>query len=209
MWFLREEGGAAEPTARAESECISAAFSILKVPGPCGFVEANARAARIRRVSFNPAGAHSMSLSSESSSELPSDPAPARHCSRPLAGLFALVFGWLGLHRWYLGARGAWLYPMLSMPLIGWALRTDPWFRQPGFFAFSLIVVITLVEAIVISLTSDARWDARFNTNSGRVSANRWAPVFIAIASLIGAAMLGMSVMAIALEGWFNARLGR
>ncbi len=150
-----------------------------------------------------------MSLSSESSSDLPSDPAPTRHYSRPLAGLFALVFGWLGLHRWYLGARGAWLYPMLSMPLMGWALRTDPWFRQPGFFAFSLIVVITLVEAIVISLTPDARWDARFNANSGRVSANRWAPVFIAIASLIGAAMLGMSVMAIALEGWFNAHLGR
>lgn len=150
-----------------------------------------------------------MSLSSESRSDLPSDPAPTRHYSRPLAGLLALVFGWLGLHRWYLGVRGAWLYPMLSMPLIGWALRTDPWFRQPGFFAFSLIVVITLVEAIVISLTPDARWDARLNANSGRVSANRWAPVFIAIASLIGAAMLGMSVMAIALEGWFNARLGR
>lgn len=150
-----------------------------------------------------------MSPSPEPSLPSAADAVPSRHRSRPLAGLFALALGWLGLHRWYLGARGAWLYPMLSMPLIGWALRTDPWFRQPGFFAFSLIVVITLIEAIVISLTPDARWDARFNAHSGRISANRWAPVLIAIASLIGAAMLGMSVMAIALEGWFNSRLGR
>ncbi len=207
MWFLREEG--ARWAMYGSAECISAAFSILKGPELCRFVEPASGAARIRHVSFNPANAHLMSLLPESSSGLPSDPAPTRHYSRPLAGLFALVFGWLGLHRWYLGARGAWLYPMLSMPLMGWALRTDPWFRQPGFFAFSLIVVIALVEAIVISLTRDARWDARLNANSGRVSANRWAPVFIAIASLIGAAMLGMSVMAIALEGWFNARLGR
>lgn len=98
---------------------------------------------------------------------------------------------------------------MLSMPLLGWALRADPWFRHPGFFAFSLLAVVTLIEAIVISLTPDVRWDQRHNTGSGRASANRWAPVLIAIVSLIGAAMLGMSVMAIALEGWFNARLGR
>ncbi len=131
------------------------------------------------------------------------------HRSRPLAAALALATGWLGLHRLYLRSPAWWLYPMLSMPLLGWALRTEPWFRQPGFFGFSLLVVITLIEAIIISLTSDERWDARHNQRSGRVSANRWAPVLIAILSLIGAAMLGMSVMAIALEGWFNARLGR
>ena len=123
--------------------------------------------------------------------------------------LLAVLLGWLGMHRWYLRARAWWIYPMLSMPLLGWALRSEPWFRQPGFFAFGFIVVITLIEAIVIGLTADARWDARHNAHSGRVSANRWAPVLIAIVSLIGAAMLGMTVMAIALEGWFNARLGR
>lgn len=98
---------------------------------------------------------------------------------------------------------------MLTLPLMGWALRADPWFRHPGFFGFSLIAVICMAEAIVISLTPDARWDERHNLRSGRQSANRWAPVIIAVLSLIFAAMLGMSVMAIALEGWFNARLGR
>ncbi|MFM8556015.1 MAG: hypothetical protein ACKODG_07555 [Betaproteobacteria bacterium] len=134
---------------------------------------------------------------------------PAAHRSRPLAALLALLSGTLGLHRLYLRSGIWWVYPMLSMPLLGWALRADPWFRHPGFFAFSLLAVVTLIEAIVISLTPDLRWDQRHNTKSGRTSANRWAPVLIAIVSLIGAAMLGMSGMAIALEGWFNARLGR
>ena len=98
---------------------------------------------------------------------------------------------------------------MLAMPLLGWALRSDPWFRQPGFFVFSLIVVVGMAEAIVICLRPDARWDDRHNPHSGRRSANRWAPVIIAVLSLILAAMLAMTVMAIALEGWFNARLGR
>lgn len=98
---------------------------------------------------------------------------------------------------------------MLSLPLMGWALRHDPWFRQPGFFLLSLLAVITMAEAIVISLTPDARWDERHNFRTGKASANRWAPVIIAVLSLILAAMLGMTVMAIALEGWFNARMGR
>jgi len=150
-----------------------------------------------------------MSAQTDPASAPSAPPATVSHRSRPLAGALALVTGWLGLHRLYLRSRAWWIYPMFSMPLLGWALRAEPWFRQPGFFAFSAMVVITLIEAIVIGLTSDARWDARHNPHSGRASANRWAPVLIAIASLIGAAMLGMTVMAIALEGWFNARLGR
>ena len=137
------------------------------------------------------------------------DPAPPAHRSRPLAALLALLGGVLGLHRRYLRNGFWWVYPLLSLPLIGWALRTDPWFRQPGFFLLSLIAVVTMVEAIVIGLQTDARWDARHNPASGRQSANRWAPVLLAIAGLILAAMLAMSVLAIALEVWFTLRLGR
>ena len=131
---------------------------------------------------------------------------PARHRSRALAGLLALVGGWAGLHRLYLGSGLWWVQPMIAMPSIGWALRAEPWFRQPGFFIFSLVVVVSLVEAIVIALTSDERWDERRNAGSARRSANRWAPVLIAVISLILAAMLGMTVMAIALEGYFSSR---
>jgi hypothetical protein len=138
----------------------------------------------------------------------PPEAARARHRSRPLAALLALLTGWAGLHRLYLRSGLWWIQPMIAMPAIGWALRTEPWFRQPGFFIFTVVVVLSLIEAIVISLTSDERWDQRHNPGSGQRSANRWAPVIIAVLSLIGAAMLGMTVMAIALEGYFMARRG-
>jgi hypothetical protein len=95
---------------------------------------------------------------------------------------------------------------MLALPAIGWALRESPWFRQPGFFAFGLIVVVSLAETIVIALTSDERWDRRFNPGSPVQSRNGWAPVLIAIMALIAAVMLGMTTMALALEAFFMSR---
>ena len=133
---------------------------------------------------------------------------PRPHRRKALAALLAMLTGWAGLHRLYLGSSLWWVYPMIALPAIGWALRGEPWFRQPGFFIFSLVVVIGLAEAIITALTPDERWDHRHNPASGRVSANGWAAVLIAIGSLIVGALLGMTVMAIALEGFFLSRRG-
>lgn len=146
---------------------------------------------------------------SDRPSEKPSDPSvqtpegrPHRH--KALAGLLALLVGWLGLHRLYLRASYWWVYPMICLPALGWALRHTPWYRHAGFFVLALVMVVSMVEAIRFSLTPDERWDARHNPASGRHSANRWGPVFVAILGLIFAAMLGMTTMAIALEGLFR-----
>lgn len=125
-----------------------------------------------------------------------------RHKTR--AGLLALFGGTLGLHRLYLRAPYWWAYPMICLPALGWALRNTPWFRHPGFFVLALVMVITLAEAIRFSLMADERWDAQHNPESGQSSANRWGPILVAILGLICAAMLGMTTMAIALEGLFR-----
>ena len=138
----------------------------------------------------------------------PSSSGPRPHRRKALAALLAMLTGWAGLHRLYMRSSLWWVYPMIALPAIGWALRGEPWFRQPGFFIFSLIVVMGLAEAIITALTPDERWDHRHNLASGRVSANGWAPVLIAIGSLIVGALLGMTVMAIALEGFFLSRRG-
>lgn len=141
-------------------------------------------------------------------SETGLDPGRSPHRSKALAAWAALLGGWIGLHRRYLKSSVWWVYPMIALPAIGWALRTEPWFRQPGFFIFALVGVISMVEAIVIALTADERWDLRHNPNSGRRSSSGWSAVIVAVLALILAAMLGMTTMAIALEAYFLSKRG-
>ncbi|RPH59077.1 MAG: NINE protein [Burkholderiales bacterium] len=131
------------------------------------------------------------------------------HRSKPIAGALALFVGFAGAHRLYLGARGWWLYPLLALPAMGIALRADPWFRHPGFFVATIVVLVAMLEAIVICLTPDARWDARHNPGSAQHSSSGWAVVLIAIAALMLGVTLMMSVLAIALETWFESMTAR
>jgi hypothetical protein len=139
----------------------------------------------------------------------PSPPAaaPAAHHSKAVAGALALFLGWAGAHRLYLGSRFWWLYPVVAMPAMGLALAAggDEWYRHPGFFVASVVALIGMFEAILICLAPDARWDARRNVGSGRSSSSGWAVVLIAIAALMLGVTLMMSVLAIALEGYFEA----
>jgi hypothetical protein len=131
--------------------------------------------------------------------------APAAFRSKSLCGLLALVAGSLGAHRMYLGASWWWIYPAISMPTLGLALASDDWIRHPAFFVALLVFVETMLEAILISLTRDERWDARWNADVSQRSDSRWGPVLVAIAALMLGATALMSVLAIALETYFSA----
>ena len=128
---------------------------------------------------------------------------------KAVAGLLAVVAGVTGAHRLYLGSRFWWVYPVLALPPLGWALQAEEWFRHPGFFLAAAVQVAALLEAIVFCLTPDERWDARWNPGSARRSASGWPAVLVAIAALSLGAILTMSVLAIALEGYFASRLNR
>ncbi|HRA79435.1 MAG TPA: TM2 domain-containing protein [Burkholderiaceae bacterium] len=131
------------------------------------------------------------------------------HRSRTVAGALALFAGFAGAHRLYLGARWWWAYPALSLPAMGMALRADPWFRHPGFFFATVVVLVAMLEAIVFCLTPDAKWDARWNPRSARRPSSGWPAVLVAIAALMLGVTLMMSVLAIALETWFATPSGR
>ena len=141
-------------------------------------------------------------------------PDPAPQPDRPfrvkaVAGLLAMLAGVTGAHRLYLGSRFWWIYPVLALVPLGWSLQAEEWFRHPGFFIAAMVQVAALIEAIVFCLAPDERWDARWNAGSARRSASGWPAVLVAIAALVLGAILMMSVMAIALEGYFTARLNR
>jgi hypothetical protein len=129
------------------------------------------------------------------------------HRSKAAAGALALFFGWAGAHRLYLGSRFWWLYPVFSLPAMGLALSIggEEWYRHPGFFVAALVTLVAMFESILICLTPDAKWDARRNTASASESASGWLVVLTAIAALMLGTTLMMSVMAIALEGYFES----
>jgi hypothetical protein len=92
------------------------------------------------------------------------------------------------------------VYAVVAMPLYALALRGDEWYREWSFFVAALVTVFSLGEAIRISLIDDARWDARFNRDSGTRSRHGVGPVLVAIVALMLGAILGMSVLALFLE---------
>ena len=133
------------------------------------------------------------------------------HRSKAVAGALALYLGWTGAHRLYLGWRFWWLYAVIAIPTMTLALTSggDEWFREPTFFIAALVAVISMAEAIVICLTPDQKWDAKYNAHSGVNSENGWLVVLIAIAALMIGATLMMSVLAISLEAYVAATRNR
>ncbi|GAA4331747.1 membrane protein [Pigmentiphaga soli] len=120
--------------------------------------------------------------------------APFRH--KALAGLLAFLLGWAGAHWWYLGRRGAWIPLLVSLVLIGTALRSPQWYFHPAFFLFLIPAVAGFIEALVLCLMPDAKFDARYNPDHDRHSHSGWPAILVAMATLaIGTAILMIGIV--------------
>lgn len=110
---------------------------------------------------------------------------------KSLAALLAFLLGALGVHRLYLGQPRWWL-PLavtgLTLPLL---VGVRNWYQTPAFFILMLAVVAGFIDALVLALTPDEKFDARFNPSSGRRNASGWDAVLVAIATL----MVGATVV--------------
>lgn len=134
--------------------------------------------------------------------------------SKTLATWIALVFGSVGLHRFYLyGFRDVWgwLYPVPTF--IGlYGLERMQQFGQDDQLSWALIplagvsIAAAMLTAIVYGLTTDTKWDARFNPG-GTASKSGW-PVIIGviIALMIGAGVL-MATIAFSGQRYFEHQI--
>jgi hypothetical protein len=99
------------------------------------------------------------------------------HKNKTVATLLASLLGALGIHRFYLHGlpdRWGWLH-VASLPLsVLGSVSADgaPWL----FTAMPLVLSMLagLLEALVIGLTPDDKWDARHNHDSGQQSHSKW-----------------------------------
>ncbi|MEQ1804179.1 MAG: hypothetical protein ABL900_02280 [Burkholderiaceae bacterium] len=134
-----------------------------------------------------------------------------RYKSKTLATWIALLGGGLGLHRFYLhGLRDpvGWLLPWPT--LLGaygvHRARTfgldDPlsWLLIP---LLGLVLAATMLNAIVIGLTRDDAWNARFNAGA-RAHRSGWFTVIgVVLALALGAAAL-MATLAFSAQRYFE-----
>jgi hypothetical protein len=140
----------------------------------------------------------------------------AGYKSKTLATWIALVGGSLGLHRFYLlGWRDRWGWLFIPPTLVGayGVLRM----RQLGVddhLAWALIpllgltLAVAMTTAIVVGLTSDAQWNARFNP-SGPQHHTDWTTVLgVAVALFVGTGVL-MATIAFSAQRFFEYQVER
>lgn len=125
------------------------------------------------------------------------------HKNKTVATLLALLTGTLGGHRFYLGgALDRWaLLHLTALPLA--MLIAVAWPGLDWYFKMLPLVLSFLsacIEALVLGLMPDDKWDASVNPHSGRGSDSRWLLVLTLIATL----MLGAGVLIAAIARLFD-----
>ena len=133
----------------------------------------------------------------------PSSPAaataPAAHKNKTFATFLSLVLGGLGVHRFYL--RGSLdrlgLIHVASVPIAGLVYGLAP--QADWFFKILPLLVSCIagfVEALVIGVMSDEKFDAAFNARSGRTSESIWVLALLLVATMMVGATVLIATMA-------------
>ncbi|WP_050475934.1 hypothetical protein [Herbaspirillum rhizosphaerae] len=119
------------------------------------------------------------------------------HKNKTFTTFIAAVTGGIGLHRFYMYGRKdifGWLHAAtLPVSVLAILIFSN---SQPLFMGmlFVLSVLCGFLEALVIGLTPDEKWDARHNPASGKKSESHWVLALILVLTVgIGA----MSVIAL------------
>jgi hypothetical protein len=132
-----------------------------------------------------------------------------------VATWLALVVGVLGLHRFYLHGltdRWGWLFPAPTLLGVVGVQRMGQ-LGQDDRLAWVLIpllgvsVVAALLSGIVYGLTSDERWNARFNSGRAASTGGWLAIIGVVLCLLIGGTAL-MATIAFSAQRYFEAQLG-
>ena len=128
---------------------------------------------------------------------------------KALAALLAFLFGGLGANRLYLGQGGWWLPLSVTLITIPLLIGVNNWYQSPAFFVMMIPIVAGFVQALVIALMPDAKFDARFNPGATRANQSGWDAVLVAIFTLMIGATILMTAIVLLFQTWFEHTLGR
>ncbi|MEM8510974.1 TM2 domain-containing membrane protein YozV [Massilia sp. MP_M2] len=109
------------------------------------------------------------------------------HKNKTVATLLALLLGGFGIHRFYLkpGADRIGLLHLCCLPVMGILYGSVK--PHPFYVVLPLLVsfIAGFVEALVIGLTSDEQWDAKYNAHSARQSRSNWVLVLLLVVTML------------------------
>ncbi len=118
-------------------------------------------------------------------------------------GLLAAVFGCVGAHWWYLKRPYAWLVTLTSIVLMVACSFAEVWWENPAFFLLFIPALDGMIEAIVLCLMRDERFDALYNPGLVRQKPSGWGPVLVAsFTLLIGTVALMFGIAMIVIYIW-------
>gem|GEM_PF-127936 len=134
--------------------------------------------------------------------------------NKTVATWLALVFGQLGLHRFYLFGRKdiwAWLHPLVAA--VGWwGVRRVQLYGQDDQLAWLLIPLLgftlagTALTAIYYGLTSSENWNARHNPDSLDAPAanTNWLTIGAVVFALLFGTISFMSSIVFSFQRYFE-----
>ena len=127
---------------------------------------------------------------------------------KALAALLASLTGALGLNRLYLGQRFWWLPLAVTLATLPLLIGIEDWYQTPAFFILMVPVIAGFIQALVIALMSDERFDTRFNPTHPRRNQSGWDAVLVAAATLMAGATVLMTTIALLTQTYFEYALG-
>src|SRR5512137_570652 len=134
-------------------------------------------------------------------------PAMPRFRHKALAALLAAVTGALGLNRVYLG-QGLWWLPLgVTLGALPLLIGVRNWYQTPAFFVAMVPVIAGFIQALVLALMPDEKFDARFNANTARRNRSGWDAVLVAIASLAAGTIILTATIALLFQTYFESVL--
>ena len=117
------------------------------------------------------------------------------HKNKTLATALALSLGGLGAHRFYLHGNvdRIGLLHACSLPVAGLVYSQTEGSVDVFYALLPLLLsyIVAFIAALVIGLTPDEKWDARFNPGAGAPTRSNWILAVLLVATLmVGATVL-------------------
>ena len=115
------------------------------------------------------------------------------HKNKTLTVFLALVLGWVGVHRFYLKGSADRLGLLHVCSLFVTGILYGAVKPHPFYVLLPLLVslIAACIEALVLGLIPDEKWDAAYNGGSGKASRSNWLlPLLLVLVMTVGAIVL-------------------